>query len=162
MIREIEHKAVNGALAVVLLLAATAFLVAAFINAARTQQPQRLIGIMLAFPLLVLCWKGLLVVQPNQGKALLLFGRYSGTVRASGLWWVNPFYTARAISLRVRNFETTKLKVNDHNSSDRDRGGRGLAGDRFGGSAFRGGQLRGLRQSAERIGAAWPGEPVSL
>ena len=72
---------------------------------------------MLAFPLLVLCWKGLLVVQPNQGKALLLFGRYSGTVRASGLWWVNPFFTARAISLRVRNFETTKLKVNDHNSN---------------------------------------------
>jgi len=108
---------VNGALAVVLLLAATAFLIAAFINAARTQQLPRLIGLMLAFPLLVLCWKGLLVVQPNQGKALQLFGRYSGTVRAAGLWWVNPFYTARAISLRVRNFETTKLKVNDHNSN---------------------------------------------
>ena len=117
MIREIEHKAVNGALAVVLLLAATAFLIAAFINAARTQQLPRLIGLMLAFPLLVLCWKGLLVVQPNQGKALQLFGRYSGTVRAAGLWWVNPFYTSRAISLRVRNFETTKLKVNDHNSN---------------------------------------------
>jgi regulator of protease activity HflC (stomatin/prohibitin superfamily) len=117
VIREIEHKAVNGALAVVLLLAATAFLIAAFINAARTQQLPRLIGLMLAFPLLVLCWKGLLVVQPNQGKALQLFGRYSGTVRAAGLWWVNPFYTARAISLRVRNFETTKLKVNDHNSN---------------------------------------------
>ncbi|HTG84022.1 MAG TPA: SPFH domain-containing protein [Gemmatimonadales bacterium] len=117
MIREIEHKAVNGALAVVLLLAATAFLIAAFINAARTEQLPRLIGLMLAFPLLVLCWKGLLVVQPNQGKALQLFGRYSGTVRAAGLWWVNPFYTARAISLRVRNFETTKLKVNDHNSN---------------------------------------------
>jgi regulator of protease activity HflC (stomatin/prohibitin superfamily) len=117
VIREIEHKAVNGALAVVLLLAATAFLIAAFNNAARTQQLPRLIGLMLAFPLLVLCWKGLLVVQPNQGKALQLFGRYSGTVRAAGLWWVNPFYTARAISLRVRNFETTKLKVNDHNSN---------------------------------------------
>jgi len=117
VIREIEHKAVNGALAVVLLLAATAFLIAAFINAARTQQLPRLIGLMLAFPLLVLCWKGLLVVQPNQGKALQLFGRYSGTVRAAGLWWVNPFYTSRAISLRVRNFETTKLKVNDHNSN---------------------------------------------
>ena len=117
MIREIEHKAVNGAMAVVLLLAATAFMVVAFINAARTQQLPRLIGLMLAFPLLVLCWKGLLVVQPNQGKALLLFGRYSGTVRASGLWWVNPFFTARPISLRVRNFETTKLKVNDHNSN---------------------------------------------
>ena len=117
MIREIERKAVNGAVAVLLLLAATVFLILAFINAARTQQLPRLIGLMLAFPLLVLCWKGLLVVQPNQGKALLLFGRYSGTVRASGLWWVNPFLTARAISLRVRNFETTKLKVNDHNSN---------------------------------------------
>ncbi len=117
MIREIERKAVNGAVAVLLLLAATVFLVVAFINAARTQQPQRIVGIMLAFPLVALCWKGLLVVQPNQGKALLLFGRYGGTVRAPGLWWANPFFTKRAISLRIRNFETTKLKVNDHNSN---------------------------------------------
>ena len=117
MIREIERKAVNGALAVLLLLAATAFLIAAFITAVRQEQPQRLVGLALAFPLLALGWKGLFVVQPNQGKALQLFGSYAGTVRQAGLWWANPFFTKRAISLRIRNFETTKLKVNDHNSN---------------------------------------------
>jgi regulator of protease activity HflC (stomatin/prohibitin superfamily) len=117
VIREIERKAINGAVAVLLLLAATAFLIAAFITAVRQEQPQRLVGIALAFPLLGLCWRGLFVVQPNQGKALQLFGSYAGTVRTAGLWWANPFYTKRSISLRVRNFETTKLRVNDQNSN---------------------------------------------
>jgi regulator of protease activity HflC (stomatin/prohibitin superfamily) len=48
---------------------------------------------------------------------LQLFGGYRGTVRHPGLRWANPFYSKKAISLRVRNFETTKLKVNDHNSN---------------------------------------------
>jgi regulator of protease activity HflC (stomatin/prohibitin superfamily) len=79
--------------------------------------PERLPGIALAAVVVFLCWLGLFVVQPNQGKALQLFGRYAGTVRSPGLWWANPFLTKRAVSLRVRNFETTKLKVNDHNSN---------------------------------------------
>ena len=52
-------------------------------------------------------------MQPNKGKVLLLFGDYKGTVRDPGLRWANPFYSKRAVSLRVRNFETGKLKVND-------------------------------------------------
>jgi regulator of protease activity HflC (stomatin/prohibitin superfamily) len=71
----------------------------------------------LGFVVVFIGWWGLFIVQPNQGKALQLFGRYVGTVRKPGLWWANPFYTARPVSLRVRNFETTKLKVNDHNSN---------------------------------------------
>jgi regulator of protease activity HflC (stomatin/prohibitin superfamily) len=102
---------------VLLLLAATAFLAAGFFNAVRDGAPQRLVGIAIAFPFVMFLWGGLYVVQPNQGKVLQLFGRYVGTMRAPGLWWSNPFYTKRAISLRVRNFETTKLKVNDHNSN---------------------------------------------
>jgi regulator of protease activity HflC (stomatin/prohibitin superfamily) len=59
------------------------------------------------------CWFGLIMVQPNQGAVMQLFGRYVGTVRESGLRWVNPFYSKKAISLRIRNFESNKLKVND-------------------------------------------------
>lgn len=56
---------------------------------------------------------GLFTVNPNEGKVLQLFGKYVGTVREPGLRWANPFYTKNAVSLRVRNFETGKLKVND-------------------------------------------------
>jgi regulator of protease activity HflC (stomatin/prohibitin superfamily) len=56
---------------------------------------------------------GLFAVQPNSGRVITLFGRYRGTVRTPGLWWVNPFSAKRAVSLRVRNFESEKLKVND-------------------------------------------------
>jgi regulator of protease activity HflC (stomatin/prohibitin superfamily) len=57
--------------------------------------------------------KGFFQVAPNTGQVLQLFGKYAGTVRAEGLRWTNPFYTKRRVSLRVRNFESGKLKVND-------------------------------------------------
>jgi regulator of protease activity HflC (stomatin/prohibitin superfamily) len=63
---------------------------------------------------LLVCACGFFVVQPNQGKVLLLFGAYRGTSRREGLRWANPFYTKKSVSLRVRNFETGKLKVNDN------------------------------------------------
>jgi regulator of protease activity HflC (stomatin/prohibitin superfamily) len=56
---------------------------------------------------------GLFTVSPNEAKVLQLFGNYRGTVREPGLRWVNPFFTKRGISLRVRNFESERLKVND-------------------------------------------------
>ena len=66
---------------------------------------------------LLFCMAGLFVVQPNQGKVLQLFGRYVGTVREPGLKWASPFYSKRKVSQRIRNFETAKLKVNDHDGS---------------------------------------------
>ena len=60
---------------------------------------------------------GLFVVQPNQGVVLQLFGRYIGTVRDEGLRWTNPFYSKKPVSLRIRNFETNKLKVNDQDGN---------------------------------------------
>ena len=117
MTREFQKNATSGALAVLLLLAATAAMVALLLRTMAAGEPERMPFFVLAVPLLVLLWRGLFIVQPNQGKALQLFGRYAGTVRNQGLWWANPFYTKRAISLRVRNFETAKLKVNDHNSN---------------------------------------------
>ena len=59
------------------------------------------------------CWFGLFMVQPNQGSVVQLFGRYIGTVREQGLRWANPFFSKRPVSLRIRNFESNKLKVND-------------------------------------------------
>ncbi len=56
---------------------------------------------------------GLFTVAPNEGLVLQLFGAYRGTARDPGLRWANPFYSKRRISLRVRNFESAKLKVND-------------------------------------------------
>jgi hypothetical protein len=56
---------------------------------------------------------GLIVVNPNEAKVLVLFGRYSGSVRQSGFFWTNPFMTKRKISLRARNLSGQKLKVND-------------------------------------------------
>ncbi|MCE3001165.1 MAG: SPFH domain-containing protein [Xanthomonadaceae bacterium] len=56
---------------------------------------------------------GFFMVQPNTGVVLQLFGRYVGTSREEGLRWANPFYSKKPISLRVRNFESGKLKVND-------------------------------------------------
>ena len=60
------------------------------------------------------CWAGLTVVNPNTARVILLFGRYVGTLKASGLRWVHPLTVRRIVSLKVRNFESGKLKVNDH------------------------------------------------
>lgn len=65
------------------------------------------------FALAALLVKGFFQVAPNEGQVLQLFGRYAGTVRLEGLRWTNPFCTRRRISLRTRNFESSKLKVND-------------------------------------------------
>jgi regulator of protease activity HflC (stomatin/prohibitin superfamily) len=67
--------------------------------------------------LLVLTIKGLAAVQPNEALVLVLFGRYTGSVRRDGFFWVNPFCTRRTVSLRMRNFNTPTLKVNDRNGS---------------------------------------------
>ncbi len=56
---------------------------------------------------------GLIVVNPNEAKVLLFFGKYVGTVKKDGWYWVNPFYSKQKVSLRVVNFETEHLKVND-------------------------------------------------
>jgi|SRR5688572_8551472 len=60
---------------------------------------------------------GLVVVEPNEAKVLLLFGKYRGTIKDDGWWWVNPFMTKTKISLRVVNFETERLKVNDNDGN---------------------------------------------
>lgn len=60
---------------------------------------------------------GFFTVNPNNAKALLLFGKYSGTVKTAGFHWANPLFMKKRLSLRVRNFESSKIKVNDHDGN---------------------------------------------
>jgi len=57
--------------------------------------------------------RGLMAIPPNTAKVMLLFGKYHGTVRESGFFWVNPFLSRQTVSVRARNFESEQLKVND-------------------------------------------------
>ena len=56
---------------------------------------------------------GFILVNPNTSKVVLLFGKYVGTIKQNGLYWANPFYTKKKISLRASNFDSERLKVND-------------------------------------------------
>ena len=56
---------------------------------------------------------GFIMVQPNNSRVLLLFGKYVGTVKKNGFYWINPFYTKKKVSLRASNFDSERLKVND-------------------------------------------------
>lgn len=60
---------------------------------------------------------GFTVLNPNEARLVTLFGVYKGTLRQPGFWWVNPLTTRRSLSLRIRNFESGKLKVNDHDAN---------------------------------------------
>lgn len=65
----------------------------------------------------VVCLAGLTVVNPNEAFVVTLFGVYKGSIKHAGFWWVNPLTTRRKLSLRVRNFESGKLKVNERDGN---------------------------------------------
>jgi regulator of protease activity HflC (stomatin/prohibitin superfamily) len=85
--------------------------------ALRAQAIAGVLAAMLLVVATVICLGGFFVVNPNEGRVLQLFGAYQGTVRTPGLRWASPFYTKKYVSLRVRNFESGKLKVNDFDGS---------------------------------------------
>lgn len=71
------------------------------------------VGAFLFIVLEIFLLRGFFVVAPNEAQVLQLFGDYAGSAKVAGLRWANPFYTRKRISLRVRNFESSHLKVND-------------------------------------------------
>src|SRR5262245_27941809 len=77
----------------------------------------RMVASVFVMVVAIFCQRGLFLVNPNEGKVLQLFGDYAGTAKLPGLRWANPFYTKRSVSARTRNFETGKLKVNDHSGN---------------------------------------------
>jgi len=96
----------NGYAAVALLLIGAALM--AF--GAFSQTP---VLVFIMIPVLIFIGKGLIIISPNSSKVLLLFGNYKGTVKVNGLFWINPLYARYTYSLRARNFESEKIKVND-------------------------------------------------
>jgi len=117
MFREIQARPSPGILMAVLI--AIAILAGGFVfySGARGENGiEAAIGLLL-MTLAFLCMPGLFTVGPNEGKVLTLFGTYKGTAKTPGLWFTNPFMTKKAVSLRIRNFETNKLKVNDARSN---------------------------------------------
>lgn len=99
---------------VLLLLLSVALANAYTLVTALRQQDVVTVGMsVLAALVLFFLLSGLFTVQPNQSRVLQLFGRYVGTVRQEGLRWVNPFYSGRVVSMRVRSFDGDRLKVND-------------------------------------------------
>ncbi len=79
----------------------------------RAEVPLWIIGsvLLIFIDIVLLC--GLFIVNPNEAAALLLFGNYKGTVKSNGFFWANPFMTKQKISLRARNLNGEKIKVND-------------------------------------------------
>jgi regulator of protease activity HflC (stomatin/prohibitin superfamily) len=115
MIREVVYRSANGLFVLFLILVGigcTIWMAASWSDSA----PLIVVSAVLLF-VLFFSMKGLFIVNPNEGRVLTLFGRYVGTEKRAGLWYVNPFISGKSISLRIRNFETAKLKVNDANSN---------------------------------------------
>lgn len=117
MLREKEHKATSGLFILLLILALFIASVIVMIGGAQRESGALIVTASVVMTASFIALFGLFTVNPNDAKVLTLFGRYVGTVREAGLWFANPFYLKKRISLRVRNFETTKLKVNDNHSN---------------------------------------------
>lgn len=117
MIRENERKVPSGYLMLVVLFLAEAATIFWFIQGVRAVAVPTIIAAGIAMSLVFILWFGFFMVHPNQARVLQLFGAYAGTAREPGLRWANPFYTKKAVSVRVRNFESGKLKVNDSRGS---------------------------------------------
>ncbi len=117
MQKEIVQNVESGLGALVLLFVGSLSTVAGFIFAVNLKSGPLGAVVSVVAVVLFIAWFGLFTVAPTEGKVLQLFGRYVGTVRQPGLKYANPFYTKKSISLRIRNFESSKLKVNDHDGS---------------------------------------------
>jgi len=104
-----QEKSITAFNGYVMLFLFFAILIGSVIAIFSTGNPLWALGVFIA----ILIAPGIILVNPNESRVLLLFGDYKGTVKKNGLFWVNPFYTKKKISLRARNFDSERLKVND-------------------------------------------------
>lgn len=113
MIREIERRTMSGVAILIGLLALMLLMVGGIVGF----PPPGKVACAVALVPIFFFMTGLFMVAPNEARVLQLFGDYVGTAKQPGLRWANPLFTARRISTRVRNFESGKLKVNEHDGS---------------------------------------------
>jgi regulator of protease activity HflC (stomatin/prohibitin superfamily) len=117
MFKEHVRKVSSGYLMLVVLAVAQLGFGYLIFRAAVAMSVTGIIAATVASIIVAICWAGLFMVHPNEAKVLQLFGKYVGTVHEPGLKWANPFFAKTAVSTRVRNFESGKLKVNDSRGS---------------------------------------------
>jgi len=117
MIREKEVHARSGLFMLVLLVVLMIADGWGFVTAANLHATLPVVASLLLMALFALLLAGLFIVDPTMGAAIVLFGQYQGTERRPGFWWLNPFALKRKVSLKVRNFESSKLKVNDRDGN---------------------------------------------
>lgn len=115
--KENPTRSLPGIPVLLALLAAAAVGVFILIGGATSVSPLVVTAGMLVTGISCFCIAGLYMVEPNQAAVLNLFGKYIGTVKDGGLRWNSPFYGKKKVSLRVRNFESSKLKVNELDGS---------------------------------------------
>ena len=112
-ISEKAAKKLSGFLMLFILIALIALEFYLLVAGIRTGNDQILWVFLPLIFLIILVASGFAVVQPNSSRVLILFGKYTGVIRDSGFWWVNPFTIRKRVSLRIRNFNSQKIKVND-------------------------------------------------
>jgi regulator of protease activity HflC (stomatin/prohibitin superfamily) len=113
MIRERDNHGTPGIPVLIVLLALLAGAVYLLVQAIRTETLTLLFAAIGSLVVVAFMLAGLFMVNPNESKVLQLFGQYAGTAKTPGLRWANPFLSKRRVSVRVRNFESARLKVND-------------------------------------------------
>ncbi len=106
MKNEISLKPISGYVMLLVLFALITIMVAGLIVL-------KSVFFLILFLLIILTIRGFFIVNPNSSKVLVLFGAYKGTVRENGFFWANPFFSRQRISLRARNFDSERVKVND-------------------------------------------------
>jgi regulator of protease activity HflC (stomatin/prohibitin superfamily) len=113
MIRERAYNGMPGIPVLVVLLLGIFALVWMLVMNIRSESAPEIVFAAVGIAFTIFLTAGLFLVNPNEGKVLQLFGEYKGTAKKEGLRWANPFLTKKKVSLRVRNFESSHLKVND-------------------------------------------------
>jgi len=114
MLRENVARTAPGGFMLVVLAAAVIASIVFMILSFQDGRVATGIGLAVLLVVALISLFGLFIVNPNEAKVVQLFGNYTGSVRKPGFHWVNPFTTRKSVSMRVRNFESAKLKVNDH------------------------------------------------
>ena len=116
-IREYKSWKFNGFLAV-LLVAAACVIEFFLMRTVALNHAEALLWIAIPLAIFIaISFGGYVIVQPNEARVLIFFGRYAGSVRDAGFWWANPLTVKRRVSLRINNFTSEKLKVNDLNGN---------------------------------------------
>ena len=117
MLVEKDAKGFSGWLMSFLLAAVSISSVTLLVKAIQAENTAMILVCIAVLGVATGCFFGLTVVHPNTAKVVQLFGTYKGSIKEQGLWWVNPLTTRRRVSLRIRNFESSKLKVNDQDGN---------------------------------------------